>query len=205
MLSTAIMKKLIQTTGTVRGFVVLSGTLSFLGLVKLSKFTFLEGLNNENFEVSEVNDKVSNEKFDLLMDDAYKNYDEEYLQNKANGCSFCKQFIYSPCKIPFINWLHCIDKAKAEDRDYVESCKNVTRSLHSCVFENQEFFENEIKKNNDENTEDIDNEEKNNKNETEPDIKNIDKQDNNEENIEGNNENDAIASKNKEIIINSEL
>jgi len=55
-------------------------------------------------------------------------------------CSFCRAFLKSPCKLPFKNWSICVDKAKAEEADFVKVCSEYTGALLECTSTNSEFF-----------------------------------------------------------------
>ena len=65
--------------------------------------------------------------------------DAEWMAEKEK-CSFCKQFLQSPCKIPFRKWSKCVDKAKEEDLEFVAACFQYTGALIECTTDNQEYF-----------------------------------------------------------------
>ncbi len=78
----------------------------------------------------------------MSIDDEEDEDDETWEKNKA-GCSFCAQFIASPCKVPFRTWSKCVEKAKrheGEGVNFVEYCKAQTKALMECVGENEAYF-----------------------------------------------------------------
>lgn len=56
-------------------------------------------------------------------------------------CSFCKAFLKSPCRLPFKRWSLCVDKAKEEDKDFVQACSEHTNALLECTSEHSSFFQ----------------------------------------------------------------
>ena len=68
-------------------------------------------------------------------------------------CSFCRAFLKSPCKLPFKNWSICVDKAKAEEADFVKVCSEYTGALLECTSSHSEFFT-DLDKNDEEEGED---------------------------------------------------
>lgn len=56
-------------------------------------------------------------------------------------CSFCKAFLKSPCRLPFKRWSLCVDKAKEEDKDFVQACSDHTNALLECTSEHSSFFQ----------------------------------------------------------------
>ena len=68
--------------------------------------------------------------------------DPEHWQKKADGCSFCRDFLASPCPKPFKQWSKCVDQAKSLDLVFTEVCREYTNKLFSCMNENREYFEN---------------------------------------------------------------
>ena len=68
-------------------------------------------------------------------------------------CSFCRAFLKSPCKLPFKNWSICVDKAKAEEADFVKVCSEYTGALLECTSTHSEFFT-DLDKNDEEEGED---------------------------------------------------
>ena len=55
-------------------------------------------------------------------------------------CSFCKQFLASPCKKQFKLWSICVDKAKESNMDYISACTLFTGQLLDCTSENSDYF-----------------------------------------------------------------
>jgi hypothetical protein len=66
---------------------------------------------------------------------------EEYWLKKATECSFCRQFLASPCKAPFKHWSKCVDLAKERGLEFTEVCKDYSAALFSCMEEEREYFE----------------------------------------------------------------
>jgi len=67
--------------------------------------------------------------------------DDEAWEAEKQNCSFCRQFLQSPCKLPFKNWSKCVDKAKVDNTDFVTVCSQYTSSLMQCTSENAQYFE----------------------------------------------------------------
>ena len=67
--------------------------------------------------------------------------DDETWEKRKKQCSFCRQFLDSPCKFQFRQWSRCVDKAKEENREFVEACMLYTRALLNCTTDNAEYFE----------------------------------------------------------------
>lgn len=65
--------------------------------------------------------------------------DAKWVAKEAE-CSFCRQFLNSPCKEEFKRWSKCVDLAKQRQGDYVGSCVAYTRALMGCTSENSEHF-----------------------------------------------------------------
>lgn len=65
--------------------------------------------------------------------------DTEWMVEKEK-CSFCKQFLQSPCKIPFRRWSKCVDKAKEENLEFVGACFKYTGALIDCTTNNEAYF-----------------------------------------------------------------
>lgn len=73
--------------------------------------------------------------------------DHEEWEKSHMNCSFCAGFVSSPCKVPFILWSKCIDKARSiEGVDYIEGCKEYTRGLMQCMDVNAEWFQAEAER-----------------------------------------------------------
>jgi GCK domain len=65
--------------------------------------------------------------------------DAEWMIEKEK-CSFCKQFLDSPCKIPFRRWSKCVDKAKEDNLEFVGACFKYTGALIECTTNNEAYF-----------------------------------------------------------------
>lgn len=65
---------------------------------------------------------------------------EEEWEIEKSKCSFCRQFIESPCKEVFKKWSKCVDRCKEEENDFVAICSEQTKGLMQCVEVNSEFF-----------------------------------------------------------------
>jgi hypothetical protein len=74
----------------------------------------------------------------LIIDDTEG--DHEAWNIEKEKCSFCKQFLLSPCKLQFTRWSKCVDKAKETELNYVKVCSQYTEALMGCTSENQEYF-----------------------------------------------------------------
>lgn len=66
--------------------------------------------------------------------------DEKVWKEKAENCGFCRYFLTSPCAEPFKAWSLCVDKAKAENIDFVSHCADRTAALMECTSSNSEYF-----------------------------------------------------------------
>lgn len=67
--------------------------------------------------------------------------DDATWEERKQKCSFCRQFLESPCKFQFRQWSRCVDKAKAEEKEFIEACQLYTRALLNCTTDNAEYFE----------------------------------------------------------------
>eukprot|EP01041_Mallomonas_annulata_P008493 gene8493-17512_t len=67
--------------------------------------------------------------------------EDEQWEIEKEKCSFCKHFLQSPCKVQFKEWSKCVDKAKADDKNFVEICALETEALIKCTSEHPEYFE----------------------------------------------------------------
>jgi len=66
--------------------------------------------------------------------------DDSAWEAEKQSCSFCRQFLQSPCKLPFKNWSKCVDKAKVDNTDFVTECSQYTSALMTCTSDNAEYF-----------------------------------------------------------------
>ena len=66
--------------------------------------------------------------------------DDSAWEAEKQSCSFCRQFLQSPCKFPFKNWSKCVDKAKVDNTDFVTECSQYTSALMTCTSDNAEYF-----------------------------------------------------------------
>jgi transcription elongation factor Elf1 len=74
----------------------------------------------------------------VINDDAEA---DKAWESEKESCSFCNQFLQSPCKNEFRRWSKCVDKAKDMDVDFVKACTRYTNFLMDCTSENVDFFE----------------------------------------------------------------
>ena len=74
----------------------------------------------------------------IIVDDL--ELDKAWEIEKEN-CSFCYQFLRSPCKDSFRRWSKCVDKAKELDTDFIQACTIYTKLLMDCTSDNSAFFE----------------------------------------------------------------
>jgi hypothetical protein len=66
--------------------------------------------------------------------------DDAAWEAEKQSCSFCRQFLQSPCKDPFKKWSKCVDKAKVDNTDFVTECSQYTSALMTCTSDNAEYF-----------------------------------------------------------------
>lgn len=66
--------------------------------------------------------------------------DAKWIAEKSH-CSFCKMFIFSPCKPQFKLWSQCVDSAKEKDEDFAQVCSEHTKALMNCTSANAEYFQ----------------------------------------------------------------
>ena len=66
---------------------------------------------------------------------------DEQWEIEKEKCSFCKHFLKSPCKEQFKSWSKCVDKAKEDGTDFVETCQAQTAALIECTSAHPEYFE----------------------------------------------------------------
>ena len=92
-------------------------------------------------EVAEVESAKAEEPAEaqIVVDESDED-DAAWVEEKQK-CSFCKMFILSPCKKQFKNWSNCVDKAKAEDKDFASVCSDYTKALMGCTSDNSEYFQ----------------------------------------------------------------
>lgn len=93
---------------------------------------------NEATEI-EVPKTEQPEEAQIVVDESDED-DAAWVEEKQK-CSFCKMFILSPCKKQFKNWSNCVDKAKAEDKDFASVCSDYTKALMGCTSDNSEYFQ----------------------------------------------------------------
>jgi len=106
--------------------------------IQLFKPSFAENdLVNLKSEINTANavDVVIKEKEPSEADD------EEEWESKKEQCAFCRHFLLSPCSEPFKQWSRCVDKAKAEDKDFIETCTIQTKNLMECTSLNAQYFQ----------------------------------------------------------------
>ena len=109
-------------------------------LSSFSRKAFLEETNEQQTNNLEQQTKsTSNKTIDKKLVEKIDN--ELYWKDKANNCSFCRQFLESPCNIQFRKWSNCVDQAKSLDIDYISSCKDYTTSLFECGNDYKDWFE----------------------------------------------------------------
>ena len=91
----------------------------------------IEGISIESNEDDGVQSNI-----DPLEDED----DEKVWNQKAENCGFCRYFLISPCAEPFKAWSLCVDKAKAENADFVSQCAERTAALMECTSSNSAYF-----------------------------------------------------------------
>jgi hypothetical protein len=95
--------------------------------------------------------------------------DAHWEAEKLN-CSFCKQFLLSPCKEEFKLWSKCVDKAKSRELDYISACSPFTRALMRCTSDNADYFQKSMGEENKNDNEDSSEESEDNSGEKEGSI-----------------------------------
>ena len=108
-------------------------------LTSFSRKAFLEETNEQTNNLEQQTKSTSNKTIDKKLVEKIDN--ELYWKDKANNCSFCRQFLESPCNIQFRKWSNCVDQAKSLDIDYISSCKDYTTSLFECGNDYKDWFE----------------------------------------------------------------
>ena len=98
-----------------------------------------EALNKDNNNIKS-NKNINDEKYDNNNNNNNDDDDEAWEAEKQS-CSVCRQFLQSPCKLPFKNWSKCVDKAKVDSTDFITECSQYTTALMHCTSENAEYFE----------------------------------------------------------------
>lgn len=112
--------------------------ISIIGLASsANNFAICEEIKPDELESPEDESKSSNNSPIVIPE--YDESDAAWEEDKLK-CSFCRQFIESPCKQPFKLWSKCVDIAKEQNRDFIDVCKDYTRALMDCTQENSEFF-----------------------------------------------------------------
>jgi hypothetical protein len=61
-------------------------------------------------------------------------------EKEKQKCSLCAMFLESPCRQEFIHWSKCVDKAKLEERDFVNDCSETFEPLIRCQSKNIDYF-----------------------------------------------------------------
>lgn len=74
----------------------------------------------------------------ITIDDDDK--EDEAWELEKESCSFCRQFLKSPCKLQFRRWSKCVDKAKELDVEFVKACAMYTEGLLQCTSDNEAYF-----------------------------------------------------------------
>jgi hypothetical protein len=123
-----------------RGFAIAS-TVSVISICSLTasanKFALCD--ENKSEEAGTVEDESESSNLPPIVIPEFDDSDAAWEEDKLK-CSFCRQFIVSPCKQPFKLWSKCVDIAKEQNRDFIDACKEYTRGLMDCTQENSEFF-----------------------------------------------------------------
>eukprot|EP01036_Dinobryon_divergens_P031243 gene31243-40611_t len=97
----------------------------------------------EQQKLSEPEEKLDNSKEDgesASSEVSEDESDEKVWKEKAENCGFCRYFLTSPCAEQFKAWSLCVDKAKAENADFVSQCADRTADLMECTSSNSEYF-----------------------------------------------------------------
>ena len=87
-----------------------------------------------------VNDNVVHVATNERKSDGVDEEEEEW-ETKKEQCAFCRHFLLSPCSEPFKQWSRCVDKAKADDKDFIEACTIQTKNLMECTSLNAQYFQ----------------------------------------------------------------
>ena len=86
--------------------------------------------NNEDDRVQSINS----------LEESVDEDDEKVWSQKAENCGFCRYFLTSPCAQPFKAWSLCVDKAKADNADFVSQCAERTAALMECTSSHSAYF-----------------------------------------------------------------
>lgn len=96
--------------------------------------------SNENTIKINLNDIPTSNNHDTNKNISIDDDDDSAWEAEKQSCSFCRQFLQSPCKLPFKNWSKCVDKAKVDNTDFVTECSQYTSALMTCTSDNAEYF-----------------------------------------------------------------
>lgn len=116
-----------------------------LSVRRISEAEAAAGSDDSNISTSEhQNLSEPDERLDSTNEDKEKESleedDEKVWKEKAENCGFCRYFLTSPCAEPFKAWSLCVDKAKAENADFVSLCADRTAALMECTSSHSEYF-----------------------------------------------------------------
>jgi len=115
-----------------------SSQSSFWGRNIVQSIAFCDDDNSDPAAKELTEETIKHSESHLVIPE-YDESDTAWEKEKM-GCSFCKQFIVSPCKQQFKLWSKCVDLAKEKDLKFTEVCNSYTRALMDCVEQNSEFF-----------------------------------------------------------------
>jgi hypothetical protein len=55
-------------------------------------------------------------------------------------CAFCKYMRAGPCGDVFTAWETCVERCKAEEKDFFDICAGETLALKECVDANNDYY-----------------------------------------------------------------
>eukprot|EP01024_Parvocaulis_polyphysoides_P070333 TRINITY_DN8669_c0_g1_i4.p2 TRINITY_DN8669_c0_g1~~TRINITY_DN8669_c0_g1_i4.p2 ORF type:complete len:144 (-),score=39.60 TRINITY_DN8669_c0_g1_i4:565-996(-) len=55
-------------------------------------------------------------------------------------CGFCRWMKAGGCKVEFMAWEECVDKARKENEDFTTDCHQKTTMLHSCMEQHRDYY-----------------------------------------------------------------
>lgn len=94
---------------------------------------------------AELKDKTPEEPQELLYIEDVKPENLNDWIEEHKSCSFCRGFIESPCFDQFRLWSICSTESKKQGKEVAQVCTHYFTPLFSCVKENYEFFNNQVK------------------------------------------------------------
>lgn len=66
-------------------------------------------------------------------DDEPITFDDNYWEEKRQGCWFCRTFLESPCSQQFKEWHQCVETNRRAGNEFVVECKEISKALFECT------------------------------------------------------------------------